>query len=86
MGDMKILILSTLFVVVLAASTVLGQDADTVFSNGNIYTVNETQPRAEAIAVRGSRIVFVGSNAGSNKYVGRSTKIIDLKGATVVPG
>ena len=36
---------------------------DLVFKNGNIYTVNERQPQAEAVAVKGDRIVFVGSNA-----------------------
>ena len=60
------------------------EDVDLVFVNGNIYTVNERQPHAEAIAVRGERIVFVGSNDDAKKL--RAKKQIDLKGATVVPG
>jgi predicted amidohydrolase YtcJ len=60
--------------------------ADLVLKNGIIYTVNERQPRAEAIAVRGDRIVFVGSNADVKKYEGSSTRVIDLAGKTVVPG
>jgi predicted amidohydrolase YtcJ len=60
--------------------------ADLVFINGNIYTVNATQPHAEAIAVKGDRIVFVGSNAAAKKFEDQSTRIVDLHGATVVPG
>src|SRR5213078_4701185 len=57
---------------------------DLVLANGNIYTVNEKQPRAEAIAVKGDRIVFVGSNKDAEKLHG--AKVIDLRGRTVVPG
>jgi predicted amidohydrolase YtcJ len=60
--------------------------ADVLFINGNIYTVSERQPHAEAIAVRGERIVFVGSNADAKKYQGKSTRVVDLQGRTVVPG
>jgi predicted amidohydrolase YtcJ len=60
--------------------------ADLVFINGNIYTANDKQPHAEAIAVRGDRIVLVGSNAAVKRRQGRNTRVIDLKGATVVPG
>jgi predicted amidohydrolase YtcJ len=60
--------------------------ADIVFINGNLYTVNERQPRAEAVAVKGSKIVFVGSNKDAKAYEGKSTRVIDLKGRTVVPG
>src|SRR5207237_1003452 len=62
------------------------EPADVVFVNGNVYTVNEKQPRAEAIAVKGDRIVFVGSNANAKKFQGASTRVIDLHGETVVPG
>ena len=59
---------------------------DVVFVNGNVYTVNEKQPRAEAIAVKGDRIVFVGSNANAKRFQGGGTRVIDLHGETVVPG
>jgi len=62
------------------------EPADAVFKNGNIYTVNERQPRAEAIAVKAGRIVFVGSNKDVKSYEGEGTRVVDLKGATVVPG
>ena len=60
--------------------------ADVIFLNGNIYTANEMQPRAEAIAVETDRIVFVGSNDAVKKYRGAQTRVIDLHGGTVVPG
>jgi len=84
---MKIL-LSALTCLLLAfiPTTVKTETADVVFKNGNIYTVNERQPQAEAIAVKGDRIVFVGSNLEARKYVGTATRVIDLDGHTVVPG
>jgi len=60
--------------------------ADIVLKNGNIYTANEKTPRAQAIAVKGDRIVFVGSNSDAQKYVGTATRVIDLHGNTVLPG
>src|SRR5205807_2530098 len=62
------------------------ETADVVFVNGNVYTVNEKQPRAEAVAVKGDRIVFVGSNANAKRFQGGGTRVIDLHGETVVPG
>src|SRR5262249_34486167 len=60
--------------------------ADIVFKNGNIYTVNEDKPKAEAVEAKYGKIVFVGSNADAKKYEVKGVKVIDLKGATVVPG
>ncbi|HKP05560.1 MAG TPA: amidohydrolase [Chthoniobacterales bacterium] len=48
--------------------------------------MNEHQPRAEAIAVKGDRIVFVGSNAEAKKYQTETARTVDLGGKTVVPG
>ncbi|HEV2666596.1 MAG TPA: amidohydrolase [Blastocatellia bacterium] len=61
-------------------------EADVVFKNGNIYTANDDKPKAEAVAAKYGRVVFVGSNAEAKKYEGKGVKVIDLKGATVVPG
>jgi predicted amidohydrolase YtcJ len=74
------------FVFFAASPALFAETAQTVFINANIYTMNERQPRAEAIAVQGARIVFVGSNADSRKYQGAETRIVDLAGKTVVPG
>src|SRR5437660_1122911 len=62
------------------------ETADTVFINGNIYTVNEKQPHADAIAVHRDRIIFVGSNADAEQFRGDKTRIVDLAGKTVTPG
>jgi len=62
------------------------EPADAVFKNGNIYTVNERQPQAQAIAVKAGKIVFVGSNADAKKYEGKDTRIVDLRGNTLLPG
>src|SRR2546425_4028716 len=44
------------------------EDPDLLFVNGNIYTVNAPQPRAESIAVKNHRVVFVGSNSEAEKF------------------
>jgi predicted amidohydrolase YtcJ len=62
------------------------QDVDLILAQGNIYTANEKQPHAEAIAVKGDRITFVGSNKDAEKLKGDKTRVIDLHGLTVVPG
>ena len=60
--------------------------ADIVFNNGNVYTANDKAPQAQAIAVKGDRIVFVGTNADAQQYVGANTRVVDLHGNTVLPG
>src|SRR5215213_2283692 len=60
--------------------------ADIVFKNGNVYTANDKAARAQAIAVKGDKIVFVGTNAAAQRFVGPSTRVVDLKGNTVLPG
>jgi predicted amidohydrolase YtcJ len=69
-----------------ASGVLNAEPAEIVFTNGNIYTVNDRQPRAEAIAVKGGRIVFVGSNADAKTFQEASTRVVDLAGKTVVPG
>ncbi|WP_040495206.1 amidohydrolase [Fulvivirga imtechensis] len=62
------------------------EKADMIIQGGTIYTMDEAQPEAEAVAVKGNRIIFVGSSAGAQDYVAGSTEIIDLKGLTMTPG
>ena len=57
-----------------------------IFVNGNIYTGNERQPQAQAIALVGERITFVGSNDDARKLAAKDTRIVDLHGHTVLPG
>src|SRR5262249_57205856 len=67
-------------------SSAVADPADTVFVNGNVYTVNERNPRAESIGVKNGKIVFVGSNTDAKQYSGPNTRVVDLRGATIVPG
>ena len=60
--------------------------ADTIFTNGKVYTMNEAQPQAEAVAIKGNQIVFVGSATEADAYKGEGTTTIDLAGRTVLPG
>jgi predicted amidohydrolase YtcJ len=60
--------------------------ADTLIVNGRIATLNPRQPNAEAIAVRGERIVAVGSQAELEKFRGERTRVIDAGRRTIVPG
>ena len=60
--------------------------ADMVLRNGKIVTVDEAIGEAEAIAIRGDRILAVGSNAQMEALASDSTMIIDLKGKLAIPG
>ena len=60
--------------------------ADLVLTNGRIYTVDNARPIVSALAVRGGRVIFVGSDAEARVLAAPSTRVIDLHGATVVPG
>jgi predicted amidohydrolase YtcJ len=60
--------------------------ASLLLLNGKIWTVNDAQPRAGAVACLGNRIVAVGSNAEIRKWAGPGTQIIDLGGKLVLPG
>jgi predicted amidohydrolase YtcJ len=61
-------------------------EADLVLRNAVIWTVNDEAPRAEAIAIKGDRFVYVGSADGVKKLVGANTRVVDLKGRFVTPG
>jgi hypothetical protein len=62
--------------------------ADIVLANARVYTVNETQPWAQAVAVRGGEIVYVGDDGTDElgALVGPKTAVHDLGGRLVVPG
>ena len=60
--------------------------ADAVYTGGVIYTVDKDNPDAEAIAVDGNSIVFVGSDDEAKAYIGDGTKVVDLEGRFVMPG
>ena len=60
--------------------------ADTVYTNGSIYTVNEAQPWVEAVAIKDGRFLVVGSNTEVEAVIGSTTEVVDLGGAFVMPG
>jgi predicted amidohydrolase YtcJ len=60
--------------------------ANYVLTNGKVYTVDKTQPWAEAVAIKGNKIIFVGSSADAKKLIGKNTKVADLGGRMVMPG
>ena len=62
------------------------RDADIVFTNGKIYTVNTNHPFAEAVAVKDGKFMEVGSTKDIEKFVGERTRVVDLGGAFAVPG
>ena len=62
------------------------QAADVIITNARIYTVNPQQKWAEAIAIRGGKIVGVGDVAKIEAYRGNATKVIDVGGRLVLPG
>jgi predicted amidohydrolase YtcJ len=62
------------------------ESVDLVLMNGKVATVDDDNPEAEAIAVKGDTIVAVGSNSEIKNYIGGATKVIDLKGKFVMPG
>ncbi len=61
-------------------------DADLVLLNGNVYTVDAAHPRAQAVAVRGGRVIFVGSTLEAKALIGAGTEVVDLEGRTMIPG
>ena len=60
--------------------------ADTVFRNGRVYTVDAGRTWAEAVAVKGDRIVYVGSNEDVAAQIGSNTAVVDLHGRMMMPG
>jgi len=59
--------------------------ADLVLKSGNIYTVDGSRSWAQALAIRGGRIVFVGTDQGAARYVAAATRVVSLKGRMVLP-
>src|SRR5690606_23300849 len=62
------------------------QFADKILINGKIITIDENFSMAEAIAIKGDKIIAVGSNRKINQYSNKTTEVIDAKGKTVIPG
>jgi predicted amidohydrolase YtcJ len=85
---MKRILLSSAFLL-LAISSARAQQAvtaDLVIQHGHVWTVDQSHPQAEAVAIHGNRIVAIGTDAEITKWVGPRTKKIDAQGKSVLPG
>lgn len=73
-------------ILLLGACSESPEKATRVFTGGFLYTVNEDQPTAEAMAIEGNKIIYVGDLAGVKPFIGSETEVIDLEGKTLTPG
>lgn len=72
---------------ILTASGALAQPAaDTIITRGKILTVDANFRTVEALAITNGRILATGTSADIVRYAGKNTKLIDVAGATVIPG
>jgi predicted amidohydrolase YtcJ len=62
------------------------EPADVLVRNARAYTVDDAVPRAEAVAIRGDRIAWVGADAAAEARLGPDTEVIDAAARTVLPG
>ena len=69
-----------------AAAATAQEPADTVYVNGNVYTVDEDFSTASAFAIKEGSFIYVGDDLGAQPYIGPLTFVVDLEGRTVVPG
>ncbi len=85
---MRPLLAAILLITLATMQTLLNSEtaADLILLNGKVWTVNDSQPEAEAIACRHGRIIAVGSTAQIRQLDGAKTRVIDLAGRRVLPG
>ena len=82
----QLLLLAILGISLFSCKSGPDNPADQVFINGTVYTVDEANPKVEAVAVKDGMILAVGTSAEIQAYVGEATEVIDLKGKTMTPG
>jgi len=75
-----------LFSFAVFAAAACAQPVDLLLVNGNLHTLDAARPHATALAARAGRIIYVGDDAGAEHYRATARRIIDLQGATAVPG
>ena len=68
------------------SSVAWAQTADIILTNGKIITVDDRFTIAQALAIKGERVIATGSSAAIEKLRGQQTQLIDLQGRTVIPG
>jgi predicted amidohydrolase YtcJ len=77
---------ASFFLLGAACAAAWAQPADMVLRNGKILTMNQAAPSAQALAVRGGKIAALGTNQDAQKWIGPSTRVIDLQGKLAIPG
>ena len=85
----KTVLHSALFLILLFPAFVPAQSkpaADLIITNAKIWTVDQSRPTAEAVAVLGDRITAVGSNQDVDGWRGPKTQVIDAAGNLLLPG
>jgi predicted amidohydrolase YtcJ len=64
----------------------MSMKADILITNAQVFSADASHPFAEAVALKGNRIVFSGGNQDAKEWRGQSTRIIDGTGKTLLPG
>ena len=72
--------------ILLCGRTSAAEPADLIVVNGRVLTLDDQSRVSEAVAMRGEKIVFVGSSAAASELRGEKTNVIDAQGRTVIPG
>ncbi|MDA1080103.1 MAG: amidohydrolase [Gemmatimonadetes bacterium] len=72
--------------ILIAPCVLSAQDADLILRNARIWTGDSARPYAQALAVRGERLIAVGDNAAADAHRGARTRIVDAGGRFVTPG
>ena len=83
---LRVLVLVLATFAALSSAGAAESPADRVFRNGVVFTANAAASHAEALAIKGGRIVFVGLDVGIKPFIGPSTAVVDLKGGFLMPG
>lgn len=60
--------------------------ADVIITNARVFTSDESNPHADAVAVRGNRILYVGNRREADEWCGPATRVLDGQGKTLLPG
>ncbi len=78
-------LIGALGVLVLAGSSPAPRPAELVLRGGAVYTVDDARSWAQAVAVSGGKIVFVGTDSGAKAWIGPNTRVVELPGKMVLP-
>jgi predicted amidohydrolase YtcJ len=80
------LAIAPLAALLLSSRPVAGQEADLIVRNARVWTGDSLRPRAQAVAIRGERLIAVGTNQEADAHRTARTRVIDAGGRFVTPG